>query len=121
MYTPFDMVASQRNFLSTGSGVLDYTLVNSGRLNSFKQMDVRLDKKWNLKRTTIDVFLDIQNVTNFKSTGSLQYTFKRNLDNTDFETTDGNPIQQDGSNGIPQIIRDTAGTILPTVGFVVEF
>lgn len=120
-YTPFDLVSSQRNYLTTGSGVLDNNLVNSQRLNSFKQIDVRLDKKWNMNRVTIDIFIDIQNATNFKSTGARQYTFKRNSDNTGFETIDGQPIQQDGSNGIPQILSDTAGTILPSVGFVIEF
>jgi hypothetical protein len=120
-YTPFDLVASQRNYLSTGSGVLDYSMVNSERLDSFKQIDIRLDKKWNLNRLAIDVFIDIQNVTNFNSPGSLQYTFKRNADNTDFETSDGQSIQQDGSNGIPQVLKDTAGTILPTLGFIIEF
>lgn len=120
-YTPFDLVASQRNYLSTGSGVLDYNLVNSERLGSFKQIDIRLDKKWNLNRVAIDIFIDIQNVTNFSSPGSLQYTFKRNSDNTAFETTDGQPVQSDGSNAIPNILKDTAGTILPTLGFIVEF
>lgn len=120
-YTPFDLTASRRNYLTTGSGVLDYALVNSERLNSFKQIDIRLDKKWNMDRLAIDVFIDIQNVTNFKSTGSLQYTFKRNSDNTGFETTDGQPVQQDGSNGVPQILKDSSGTILPSIGFVIEF
>lgn len=120
-YTPFDLVASQRNYLTIGGGVPDYSMVNSARLNSFKQIDLRLDKKWNMNRLAIDVFIDIQNVANFKSTGSLQYTFERNPDNTGFETTDGGPIQPDGSNGVPQILKDTSGTILPSVGFVVEF
>ncbi|HZY80747.1 MAG TPA: TonB-dependent receptor [Cyclobacteriaceae bacterium] len=120
-YTPFDLYASQLNYLATGSGVLDYSMANSERLNSFKQIDVRLDKKWNFERVAIDVFIDIQNLTNFKTPGSLQYTFKRNSDNSGFETTDGQAINQDGSNAVPQVIKDTAGTILPTVGFVVEF
>ena len=73
------------------------------------------------RKLTIDVFLDIQNLTNSRSTGSLSYTFERNADNTDFATTDGEPIKYDGSNAIPIILKDDDGTILPTVGFIVEF
>lgn len=120
-YTPFDLEASRLNYLSIGEGIRDYGLVNSERLRSFKQFDFRIDKKWNFRKLTIDVFLDIQNITNFKSTGSLSYTFERNAENTDFATTDGEPVNPDGSNAIPRILKDDDGTILPSIGFIVEF
>src|SRR5690606_18115133 len=109
-YTPFDLEASRLNYLSIGEGIPDYSLVNSQRLRSFKQFDLRIDKKWNFRKLTVDVFLDIQNITNFKSTGSLSYTFERNGDNTDFATTDGEPISPNGSNAIPKILKDDDGT-----------
>ncbi len=120
-YTPFDLEASRLNYLSVGEGIPDYSLVNSQRLRSFKQFDLRIDKKWNFRKLTVDVFLDIQNITNFKSTGSLSYTFARNAENTDFATTDGAPVSPDGSNAIPKILKDDDGTILPSVGFILEF
>ncbi len=120
-YTPFDLEASRLNYLSIGEGIPDYSLVNSQRLRSFKQFDLRIDKKWNFRKLTVDVFLDIQNITNFKSTGSLSYTFARNAENTDFATTDGEPVSPDGSNAIPKILKDDDGTILPSLGFIVEF
>lgn len=120
-YTPFDLDASRRNYLTTGQGILNYALVNSQRLRSFKQLDIRIDKKWNFKKTTIDLFLDIQNITNSKATGSLSYTFERNAENTDFATTDGQPVNIDGSNAIPKILKDNDGTILPSIGFILEF
>ena len=43
-YTPFDMIASQRSYLLTGTGVLDYTKINSLHLRTFRQLDFRLDK-----------------------------------------------------------------------------
>ncbi|MGE0772257.1 MAG: carboxypeptidase-like regulatory domain-containing protein [Cyclobacteriaceae bacterium] len=119
--TPFDLDASRTNYLTLGTGILDFDQVNSLRLRAFNQADIRIDKKWNLKRTTIDVFLDIQNLFNAKSTGALAYTFERNNDNTGFATTDGLPVQADGSNAIPKILRNDDGTILPTVGFIVSF
>jgi hypothetical protein len=120
-FTPFDLTASRMNYLSVGDGIPDYSLANSQRLRAFKQFDLRIDKKWNFNKATVDVFLDIQNFTNFKGTGALSYTFERNADNSDFQTTDGQPIRQDGSNAIPKILKDNAGTILPTIGFIIEF
>ncbi|NBV14880.1 MAG: TonB-dependent receptor, partial [Sphingobacteriia bacterium] len=46
-YTPFDMVESQRNFLTTGAGVLDFARLNTLRLQNFNQFDFRIDKKIN--------------------------------------------------------------------------
>jgi len=120
-YTPFDPEASKRNYLSIGEGIPDYTLINSERLNPFTQLDLRVDKKWNFRRVTLDLFLDIQNVTNSRPTGALRYTFERNVDNTDFKTTDGQTVASDGSNAIPKILEDDSGNILPTIGFILEF
>jgi hypothetical protein len=120
-YTPFDLEASQKNYASLGTGVLDYGQLNSQRLDPFKQVDLRIDKKWNFKSVALDVYVDVQNIFNFKPTGSLSYTFKRNADNTGFATTDGNPLQVDGANAIPIVLKETNATVLPTIGFVIEF
>ena len=120
-YTPFDLQASRVNYLSIGEGVADNSKLNSERLDAFKQVDFRIDKKWNFKRCTFDLYLDIQNITRFKSPGSLTYTFKRTPDNSDFATTDGNAVQQDGSNAIPVILKDDEPSFLPTIGFIIEF
>ncbi|TAE62167.1 MAG: hypothetical protein EAY68_09010, partial [Bacteroidetes bacterium] len=49
------------------------------------------------------------------------YTFRRNADNTAFLTTNGQPIQQNGSNGIPFLLSNNEINVLPTIGFIVEF
>ncbi|QHL87375.1 TonB-dependent receptor plug domain-containing protein [Nibribacter ruber] len=120
-YTPFDLEASQQNYASLGTGLLDYDRLNSLRLRSFQQLDVRLDKKWNYKRTTLDVYVDIQNIFRFKGPSLPQYTFQRNADNTGFATTDGQPLQPNGSNAIPLILDEDDVTFLPSIGFVLEF
>ena len=120
-YTPFDLESSRRNYLTIGEGIPDYALANSQRLGPFNQLDLRIDKKWNFRKATIDLFLDIQNITNSNATGALTYTFERNADNSDFVTTDGQPIEADGSNAVPTILKDSEGTILPTIGFIIEF
>lgn len=120
-YTPFDLDASRANYLTLGTGVLNYTLINARRLKAFNSADVRVDKKWNFRRATLDLFLDVQNFYAAKSAGTPQYTFRRNSDNTAFITTDGKPVAIDGSNAIPYILDNVDGNVLPTVGFIVEF
>lgn len=120
-YSPYDLPLSQLNYLTLGTGIFDYTRVNSLRLAAFHAADIRIDKKWNFRRTTLDIFLDIQNVYGAKTAGIPQYTFQRNASNTDFVTTDGKPVQQNGSNAIPLILPNSEGTILPTLGCIIEF
>jgi outer membrane receptor for ferrienterochelin and colicin len=120
-YTPFDLEASQLNFLTLGSGISDYTQTNTLTLRAFNASDVRIDKKWNFRRFTLDVFLDVQNWYIAANPGLPQYTFKRNADNTDFVTTDGLPIKQNGSNAIPVILPNDEASVLPTLGFIIEF
>jgi hypothetical protein len=120
-YTPFDEATSRINYTSTGTGILDFGRFNQLRLRDFQQSDLRIDKKWNLRKFAIDVFLDIQNWTAFKSPSSPQYTFDRNLATGEYLTTNGQPVSTDGSNAIPVILLETESAPLPTVGFILEF
>lgn len=120
-YTPFDEAASRLNYLSRGQGLLDYARLNSLRLNSFNSSDVRIDKKWNFRKTTIDLFLDVTNWYGARNAQSPNYTFKRNADNTAFLTTDGAAIKADGSNAIPVLLKNDDVNVTPTIGLIIEF
>lgn len=120
-YTPFDLVASQQNFQSVGRGLLDYSQLNTLRLGNFSQFDFRIDKKWNYRRATLDLFFDVSNAFVQKSPAYPQYTFTRNADNTGFATTDGQALRPDGSNAIPLILQNNDPSVVPTIGFIVEF
>lgn len=120
-YTPFDETASQLNYLSRGRGIPDYAMLNTLRLRSFNSSDIRIDKKWNFRRATIDVFLDITNWYLAKSSEPDSYTFKRNADNTGFVTTDGQPVKADGSNAIPVRLVNSDASVTPSIGVIVEF
>jgi outer membrane receptor for ferrienterochelin and colicin len=120
-YTPYADGASQQNYLSLGQGIFDYSKLNKFRLKYFNASDVRIDKKWNLKRTTIDVFIDVTNWYAAKNPGVPSYTFKRNADNTAFVTTDTRPIKPDGSNGIPVLLKNDDASVTPSIGFIIEF
>ena len=120
-YTPFDEVVSRVNYLSQGKGTLDYSNLNSQRLNGFNSSDVRIDKKWNFKKITLDLFLDVTNWYVAKNPSIPEYTFTRTADNRTFKTTDGLPIRADGSNAIPTFVKNDDPNVRPTIGFIVEF
>lgn len=120
-YTPFDLTASQQNFALLNTGILDYSRINSLRLGDFNQLDFRLDKKINYKKTSLNWFLDFQNILMLTQEAAPYYTFKRKADNSGFETTDGLSLKSDGSNGIPVILKNENKTVTPSIGFTFEF
>jgi hypothetical protein len=114
------MTLSQLNYLSLGQPVSDFALVNQNRLPLFNQLDIRIDKKINFRKTSLDIYLDFQNAGLSKNVSQDYYTFKRNADNT-YATTDGKTVKDDGSNAIPVLIPNISQTVIPALGIVFEF
>ena len=117
-YTPTNIEASMQQYPSIGQGLLDFRQFNSLRLGGFGQWDIRIDKKFNTKKLSIDAYIDIQNVLSAIQPEPKTFTLFKNPDGT-FKTTDGKPVN--GQNVIPQLINTATGSILPTFGFIVEF
>ena len=65
--------------------------------------------------------MDVQNVLLAKRPATPSYSFQRTDDNTAFITTDGQPLQPDGSNALPILIDNASALVTPTIGFIVEF
>ena len=120
-YTPYNLDSSRQQFATTGLGVLDFGRLNTDRLIAFQQLDIRVDKKFYFKKFTFDLFLDITNIAAFKSPDLPRYSFERTADNSNFKTTDGQPLKPDGSNGIPVILQDGTSQPIPSLGFIMEF
>jgi hypothetical protein len=94
--------------------VPDYARLNTARISSFHQLDVRIDKKYFFPKWSIDVYLDIQNVYGFTS---------KFQDNIDVQRDDaGNPLTDPANPDfyLPKYIQNTYGMILPTVGLIIE-
>jgi hypothetical protein len=121
-YTPYDEETSSirpawdaRNF-----PYLDYSQFNTLRYGSFNQLDLRVDKEYYFKKWSLNVYVDIQNVLNFKAE---QQDILTNLD------PEGNPNIDPATANLPYeeqkyILRrlpDESGTIVPTIGIIVEF
>jgi hypothetical protein len=67
------------------------------------------------------LYFDVQNAFVASNPAYPQYTFQRNATNTGFATTDGLPLRTDGGNGIPLILINDDPSVVPTIGFVLEF
>lgn len=120
-YTPFDIPTSTAMYLTNGTGVYDYSQINSKRLPVFSQLDLRIDKRFNFKKVSLDFFVDFQNVLFYKTPYLPKFTFERLDDNSGFKTTDGLAIKSDGSNAIPLILQQRTASIVPAIGFIFEF
>ena len=128
--TPWDEFASLENYPFTGQGVLDDGRINSLRLESFNAMDLRVDKKWNFRKWSLNLFLDIQNLYNSLNPVQPGFTLQRNADGS-IATRDGSPYNPGDYNdlsapnnrqsAIPVILSQDSGARLPSIGFVVGF
>ena len=103
-------------FNTNGSGILDTTRINSLRGNTFTQLDVRVDKKWNFsKRFTLDLYIDIQNALNKVTLISYDYDVQR--------TKAGDPIvdPNNPSQYLSRSVKNEAGALIPSIGLILDF
>ncbi len=120
-YTPYDYYTTSLvdYWDVTGFPAFDYNQYNQLRYESFHQLDLRVDKEWYFSRITINLYVDVQNVYNNKSAGG---TFLvQELD------SEGNPIIENPADP-PDLqryrlkeLQASAGTVLPTIGIIIEF
>jgi hypothetical protein len=117
-YTPYDMDKS--SLVSAwdvkGQGYLDFSKYNTLRLRAFNQLDIRVDKGFYFKHWSLMLYLDIQNLLNFKA---------QQPDILVNTQPDGSIIKYTDDQGqeryVLRQISNSAGTILPSVGIMVEF
>lgn len=116
-YTPYDINATAMKDVwdINGQGVENWDLVNTERIGTSYQLDVRLDKKYFFDKWSLNVYLDIENVTGNET------DLRPNIDVVRDDS--GNPVTDPNNMNkyLVEEIPNTAGTILPTIGVVVEF
>jgi hypothetical protein len=115
-YTPYDMELSsiKSAYDINGGPYLDYDRINANRLNNFHQLDIRADKKFFFDKWSLMLYVDIQNAYNFVSE-SQDYIIRDKDDEGNFILLD------DGNRYQLKRIATTSGTLLPTIGLMVEF
>lgn len=117
-YTPWDLNKSSLvdAWDAQGRAYPDYSRFNQMRLKPFHQLDLRVDKGYFLRHWTLRFYVDIQNVCNFKADEPSQL----------IRQSDANGNLLPASGVPPRYPLKTlssvgGGTILPTLGFIVEF
>jgi hypothetical protein len=117
-YTPFDPEKSSliAAWDAKNMAYPDLSRFNSGRLGAFHQLDLRIDKQYFLSNWTMLLYIDIQNIYNFKSDEPDRLTIVR--DDSNRPVTD----PEDGNRYLLRTLRsDGQGTVLPTLGIIIEF
>jgi len=115
-YTPYDLDYSSiiAAWDANGQPYLDYSKLNSERFKPFHQLDLRIDKNYFFNKWTLMVYVDVQNVYNFKSDSQSYVIRQKNPDGT-YATT------ADGTRYILEEIPSASGTVLPTLGIMIKF
>lgn len=116
-YTPYDFQASslRSNWDLFNRGIFDYSRINDQRLNSFHQLDLRVDKKYFFDKWNLNWYFDVQNAYNFQAEQQPELIPQRN----DQNELVVNP--EDPSRYILREVPNPAGTVLPTIGLIIEF
>ena len=115
-YTPYDLeVSSIKEAWDTQNEPFkDWSLVNSERFGAFHQLDFRVDKRFYFKKWMVNLYLDIQNVYNFKSQ-------EQDLILPEKDANGKNIVTENGTRYNLQRIPTSTGTIIPTFGIIIEF
>lgn len=117
-YTPDDVARSSLRAVwdVTGRGVPDTRRLNTGRNGVLHQLDVRVDKRWSFRGSSLDVYLDVQNVYAFAPVLQPTLTVQRDPSTYAPLVDPGDP-----SRYLTTILKSDPGTPLPTIGLRVTF
>ena len=120
-YTPYDLYTSSLvdYWDVTGFSAPDYNRYNQERSKPFHQLDLRIDKEWYLSRISINLYVDIQNVYNYKTTSSTFLVQELDANGNPIIVNPGDPSEL--QRYAMKELQSTGGTLLPTIGVIIEF
>lgn len=105
-FAPTNITATENTYPEI---ILDYSRLGEEKLDTFSQLDIRIDKKWNFKNLSLNLFLEAQNVTKSTSPEPPSYGLARN--------TNGAPLSPRSLQQVPT----SEGAIIPSIGVVIDF
>ena len=116
-YTPYDYEKSSYKAAwdLQGQGYPDYSEFNTLRLKAFHQLDIRVDKQYFFSNWSLMMYADIQNLYNFKA-DQPPILVRETDSNGDAVTDPSNPLKYS-----LKYLPNETGTVLPTVGVIIEF
>jgi hypothetical protein len=115
-YTPYDknLSAIKSVWEVSRQGIPDWNRLNQERNPLSHSLDIRVDKKWFFKKWSLNAYIDVQNIYNFQAVSqpflSIEYDEA------------GNPVTDPNNPDAYQLneIENTTGTVLPSVGIMLE-
>ncbi|MDD4108999.1 MAG: TonB-dependent receptor, partial [Prolixibacteraceae bacterium] len=115
-FTPYDLDRSSliEAWNIAGGPYLNYSQINTQRFKPFHQLDLRVDKSFYLERLTAKFYIDIQNLYNYQAEQT-DIIIRETGENGQFLTTDN------GTRYELRSVKNTTGTVLPTIGIILEF
>jgi hypothetical protein len=118
-FTPYDTLLSSivPVWDVTQQGLFDFSRVNTGRLPVNHQLDFRIDKKYFFKRWNLNLYFDIQNAYGFSAPQQEILTVRRDANGMPLL----NPASTNPQRYQLQFLQNTAGTVLPTLGIIIEY
>jgi len=116
-FTPWDLNRSSlvAAWDARQQGYLDFSRFNTLRTGNFHQLDARLDKQYFFNKWSLNLYIDIQNLYNFQQDGPPNLL-------TQTDANGSNLIDPENENRyLLKQVSNPAGTVLPTIGIIVEF
>ena len=123
-FTPFaDESSLVQNWDVNGRGVRDFDLLNSGRATASNTIDLRVDKKWFFDKWSLNIYLDIENLTS-NAVNLPELILDRPLDENNIPIGSGIITNPDApiseQRYLLKEIDDAQGNLLPSVGIMIE-
>ncbi len=123
--TPFDVEKSALvlNWERNSAAIPNYDLLNTKRNGSFNTIDLRVDKKWFFKKWSLNLYVDLENLTG-SAIDSEVLILDRPVDENGAPIGNGMivnpnaPIEE--QKYLLKTIQDSQGTLIPTFGVVIS-
>ncbi|TKG95592.1 TonB-dependent receptor [Puteibacter caeruleilacunae] len=107
--TPYAPVDKQASIPTYPDLVLNYDQLGTVKMDVFNQLDVRIDKKWNFRKMSLDLFFEIQNALGTSTPEPPEHAL----------------VRDDSGNVITPIqieeLEPEEGSMIPVIGFSIDF
>lgn len=121
-YTPYDMEKSSERpaWDVQNAPYLDYDEFNTLRYGNFQQLDIRVDKQYYFNKWSLILYVDIQNVYNFRAEEQDIVTNLTENGELNIDPSTAN-LPYDEQLYILRRLPNESANVLPTIGIIVEF
>ena len=106
-YAPVDLSSSAKAYPEI---IFDYSQLGNYYLNDFGKLDIRIDKRWNYKTTSLNFYIDIENILISNIPVPPEYGLERD-DNGEVI----NPLN------LTEVVSESSGSLIPSIGIVFDF